>query len=671
MKFFLIILLSLLSFLASAQIPEQYIGVSGNRVVIRGQGKNDSAMIAPTGKDTTGNANVYGNIMFRAGYPYYYNASMWKKIIDKGYADSIGNLIDVYLVGGQSNAMGMGNSALSPIPRSGTVLQYYLGNLSAGTDPIGNASTGSAWPAFGISYNALTGHKICFVPAAVSGSSQVAAANTGQGTWDTTQLLFDTSVARTVAALAKLKASGYNPVFRGILWCQGETDAIGINGAIITQADYIAAFQKMIRRYRTAFGQPTPIYIYRIATQTNVSDVGYSQIRDAQVSVATTDSLNQIVFYNSLNFPARGLFIDIYHYSQAGLNEMGTLSARNVVSGNLGLQPQTTNNYLPTGNLGIGIGLPTFPLHVLGTAGTSVASFTGRVAINRTTPLYGLDVGDSARFRTLIISNLGFGGATSLFTSTFLTIENGQNIVINQGNGTGIPEFRMSLKASTTAGVTCGVFDFFNFAASNAGNPRQNGVITTSGFGTNINATAGNLDLIPGTYFNTSRDFTQYTNDSVRIIIRAAGTGEFYVNSRSSLAGRVKLGSVSTAALTDSVLLIATDGTVTKKNFAGFISSSFVVANITTNTTIDHTYYWMNVDATAGNVTITLPAASTVFSNNMGIQYAFKRIDNSGNTITIQRAGSDTIDGATTFTLTSQWDMRGLQCTSTSTWNIK
>lgn len=92
------------------------------------------------------------------------------------------------------------------------------------------------------------------------------------------------------------------------------------------------------------------------------------------------------------------------------------------------------------------------------------------------------------------------------------------------------------------------------------------------------------------------------------------------------------------------------------------------VDNVTTTGNIGLTNYFITIDATAGNVTLTLPAASTAFGNLMGIKYKFQRIDASGNTVTIQRAGSDTINGGTSFTLGTQWETKELQCTSTSTW---
>ena len=57
-------------------------------------------------------------------------------------------------------------------------------------------------------------------------------------------------------------------------------------------------------------------------------------------------------------------------------------------------------------------------------------------------------------------------------------------------------------------------------------------------------------------------------------------------------------------------------------------------------------------DATGGAFAITLPAAS----NLDGRILIIKKIDASVNAVTVTRAGSDTIDGATTFTLTNQYD---------------
>lgn len=92
---------------------------------------------------------------------------------------------------------------------------------------------------------------------------------------------------------------------------------------------------------------------------------------------------------------------------------------------------------------------------------------------------------------------------------------------------------------------------------------------------------------------------------------------------------------------------------------------------ITGNTTATLAQYWFDIDATSGNITVTLPAASTAFGGSVGIQYVFRRTDNTGNTVTISRAGSDTINGTTSTTLSTQYETKEIQCTSTTTWGIK
>ena len=59
----------------------------------------------------------------------------------------------------------------------------------------------------------------------------------------------------------------------------------------------------------------------------------------------------------------------------------------------------------------------------------------------------------------------------------------------------------------------------------------------------------------------------------------------------------------------------------------------------------------IQADVTSAGFTVTLPAASV----QRGHVIRIKKIDSSGNTLTVARAGSDTIDGATSVTTTTQW----------------
>lgn len=86
----------------------------------------------------------------------------------------------------------------------------------------------------------------------------------------------------------------------------------------------------------------------------------------------------------------------------------------------------------------------------------------------------------------------------------------------------------------------------------------------------------------------------------------------------------------------------------------------YAIRTVTGTTTAASTDRTILVDATSGAVTINLPAASSV----VGIEYIVKKIDGSVNAVTIDGNGSETIDGATTKVLNSQWEITKLQATS-------
>lgn len=116
------------------------------------------------------------------------------------------------------------------------------------------------------------------------------------------------------------------------------------------------------------------------------------------------------------------------------------------------------------------------------------------------------------------------------------------------------------------------------------------------------------------------------------------------------------------------------DGAAYVHGFQSGRGNFYRVSDFSADHTMTNTEYWANIDASGGNVTITLPAASTVFGSSMGIQYVFKRTDASGNTVTVQRnatPGTDLIDGAASFTIVGQYTVKEVQCTSTSTFGIK
>ncbi len=61
---------------------------------------------------------------------------------------------------------------------------------------------------------------------------------------------------------------------------------------------------------------------------------------------------------------------------------------------------------------------------------------------------------------------------------------------------------------------------------------------------------------------------------------------------------------------------------------------------------------YIECDATSAAFTVTLPAAG----GHDGHTFDIKKVDSTANAVTIDGNGSETIDGATTQALSSQWD---------------
>ena len=68
------------------------------------------------------------------------------------------------------------------------------------------------------------------------------------------------------------------------------------------------------------------------------------------------------------------------------------------------------------------------------------------------------------------------------------------------------------------------------------------------------------------------------------------------------------------------------------------------------------------IDATSGNIVVTLPTAASAADRG----WQFKRIDASGNTVTLDPNGSETIDGATTVLLATQYTSVEINSNGTS-----
>lgn len=245
--------------------------------------------------------------------------------------------LDLFIVGGQSNAVGKGKASESPTPPSGTAYEWTTSNgLVDLDDPVGTgineADTGSAWPQFGVSYYEATGSIPVIVQAAVGGTAQVAAADSGDGNWDESGSLRDDLLTSTQDAVSSLRDAGHDVTLCGLLWCQGYLDANQIDNGPISVADYKAAFRTMREYYRSNLLRDLPVYILQTGTPDTGPTTGFLQIQRAQMEFDDLDPRTFVVCADAKTFAAQGLMSDSAHYTQPAYNSVGE-SAANTISG--------------------------------------------------------------------------------------------------------------------------------------------------------------------------------------------------------------------------------------------------------------------------------------------------------------------------------------------------
>lgn len=95
------------------------------------------------------------------------------------------------------------------------------------------------------------------------------------------------------------------------------------------------------------------------------------------------------------------------------------------------------------------------------------------------------------------------------------------------------------------------------------------------------------------------------------------------------------------------------------------LSGTVDVRTVTATGSITSNDYLVLVNATAGAVTLNLPAAASSAGRVLNI----KLIDASGNGVTLDGSASETIDGATTLAWTTQYQAYTIACDGTG-WNV-
>lgn len=143
--------------------------------------------------------------------------------------------------------------------------------------------------------------------------------------------------------------------------------------------------------------------------------------------------------------------------------------------------------------------------------------------------------------------------------------------------------------------------------------------------------------------FNTDRLYFTQTTGTTRKVIAAfddasGATGDLYYRDSSGNFTRLGIGS------TGQTLSVAA-------GLPAWGSVILATASKTTNYTVTTSDTVILADCTGGNVTVTLPLASSA----SGYRFCIKRTDGSANTVSIARSGSDTIDGSTSLSISVQY----------------
>lgn len=247
--------------------------------------------------------------------------------------------VDVFGIGGQSNAIGRGDMANSATPDRGTAFELN-NDVDTLADPVGAgetlgysniADTGSAWPAFAQEYHNQTGRPVAFVQTAVGGSGQHRDTRDDRVHWDTTgDSLLSLAIDNINDALAIPALDDKTVNFRGILWHQGEHDEQYVRQTDYTAADYKTAFTRMKDTFQNNLPGSVPIWLYQIGKMSYQDTTGLEALRQAQSELATDNADVEMVFDDCVTFADRDMMSDTWHYNQAAYNEMGTVSAQNV-----------------------------------------------------------------------------------------------------------------------------------------------------------------------------------------------------------------------------------------------------------------------------------------------------------------------------------------------------
>jgi len=249
------------------------------------------------------------------------------------------NAQSLFLLAGQSNACGMGDSSKSNRNCTVNAFEYdaLLDSIKPLRDPVGQlwggletAKRGSITPSFSKAYSEMSHEKVIMVTAARGGSSCCNKAELDNyGTWDTSGhlLVLPSAVKKAKMAIAKTGLP-----LKGIIWMQGERDANAINDSKQTKEEFKEALKSVIERFRASLGYNVPFFIVKTGYQTDRPHIGNDAVREMQKEVAKELKKVYVVYNDTDLFIEKKWMYDKVHYNQLGLDDIGNTIAQKIYS---------------------------------------------------------------------------------------------------------------------------------------------------------------------------------------------------------------------------------------------------------------------------------------------------------------------------------------------------
>ena len=226
--------------------------------------------------------------------------------------------VDVFLIGGQSNATGQGYVRNIPaIFKVDTTVWFYYSRF------LNQGEGGGQWTAlcqasetrdkFGVELSLGTKlqslypeRRIALIKHALSGSNLYKQWNPGNRPGDVRGAEYVKFVETVKNALVDLKKQGYRPIIRAMVWQQGEADARDIAGMDQSRR-YGPNLKNFIEQVRKEFGCEDMLFVYgTVMPLAAPRFTGRELVKEAQAAI-DEGSGSELSIKNALLIPADDL----------------------------------------------------------------------------------------------------------------------------------------------------------------------------------------------------------------------------------------------------------------------------------------------------------------------------------------------------------------------------